>query len=288
MISEAVLLVQIVYSETLSQLGRYQQKDSEATQRPIGVSNGDEKIDLVKRMLHKTRHIRRQNRQQGRQNNNDPQQSLTLDPRVIQKGSTQDGKEERTQAPSLISKNNFINFCIGDLAKGSVTSNAAQTKKKTTCNPIPMGMLANQDHLPSCKFVVPKNMDTIKADTTFRVDIAMRNLVIGVFTNPAKAFMSAPAQIDRESGALLGHSHLVITALDSINSTSVADPLAFFFFKGIDDATRNGIVSVEVKDGLPKGHWKFATINTASNHQPIGATLAQHAQFDDIIYITSK
>ncbi|KAI8444667.1 hypothetical protein BY996DRAFT_6425473 [Phakopsora pachyrhizi] len=259
MISEAVLLVQIVYSETLSQLGRYQQKDSEATQRPIGVSNGDEKIDLVKRMLHKTRHIRRQNRQQGRQNNNDPQQSLTLDPRLFKK----------------------INFCIGDLAKGSVTSNAAQTKKKTTCNPIPMGMLANQDHLPSCKFVVPKNMDTIKADTTFRVDIAMRNLVIGVFTNPAKAFMSAPAQIDRESGALLGHSHLVITALDSINSTSVADPLAFFSLKVL-----------MMQPGTELFLWKLRMdcqkVIGTSNHQPIGATLAQHAQFDDIIYITSK
>jgi hypothetical protein len=50
---------------------------------------------------------------QAQGNNNNP----TLDPEVIQQGSSTDGSDslgaDAAQAPSLTSQNNFINFCKG-------------------------------------------------------------------------------------------------------------------------------------------------------------------------------
>ncbi|MBW0489758.1 hypothetical protein O181_029473 [Austropuccinia psidii MF-1] len=256
-----------------------------STENPEG-----QQIDLVKRMLQKTRHITRHNNRVNRnekRGDTDLFTTLTLSPDVIQNAAFVDQKDSPAHAPSLTSKNNFINFCATTLGKvgGAVIMNGVQTQTKPACNGIPMGMIPDQEHLPSAKFLEPKNLDKIPSGKAFKVTIGLRHLVVGVFTNPEKTYLNAPAQLDPQTNTILGHTHFVVRALDNLTSTVIPDPLTFFFFKGVEQAAVDGKVFVEVKNGLPKGAWRFETLNTASNHQPIASPLAPRGSYDDVIYV---
>ena len=48
-----------------------------------------------------------------------------------------------------------------------------------------MGVIAAQDKMPSAKFVNPPNGATIPASQTFTITVAIRNMELGHFTNPA-------------------------------------------------------------------------------------------------------
>ncbi|KAH9816772.1 hypothetical protein DFH28DRAFT_189002 [Melampsora americana] len=219
----------------------------------------------------------------------DPQQELKLSPQALQAASKSAGKFVGTQVPSLTSPNNFINFCISALGKShnTIILNGAQSKNGPACNGIPMGMIPSQDRLPSCKFESPKNLDKLPAGKTFKVTLTIKNLITGSFTNPDKTFYSAPVQLDPKTLFVVGHTHIVISQVQSLNSNEILDPFKFKFFKGVDDgANKEGKVSVEVKDGLPKGVYRITSISTASNHQPFAAPLAQRGNFDDSIYVT--
>ncbi|KAH9817728.1 hypothetical protein DFH28DRAFT_889804 [Melampsora americana] len=215
----------------------------------------------------------------GNAQNNDAQTSLTLDPKEIQTGSAQDGNPTGGQVASLTSTNNFINFCISPLALGAPLMNGTQTKATQSCNPIPMGMMASQNNMPSGKFTNPVNLSTIKANKTFDITMKIKNLNTGNFVNAATNYFSAPAQIDPKNGNVIGHSHFVIEAIDSLTSTTVTNPLQFAFFKG--QAAVNGVLTVNVPGGLPAGTYRLGSINSAANHQPVLATIAQHGMFDD-------
>jgi hypothetical protein len=45
-----------------------------------------------------------------------------------------------------------------------------------SCNAVPMGIIAAQTKMPSCKFVNPKNLDTIPANQDFTVQMAINNV----------------------------------------------------------------------------------------------------------------
>jgi hypothetical protein len=107
---------------------------------------------------------------------------------------------------------------------------------------------------------------------------------MGNFVNPATNYYSAPQQI--QNGQVVGHSHFVIEKIDSLTSTQVTDPTTFAFFKGVNTAAQNGVVSVPVTAGLPAGVYRLASINAAANHQPILASVAQHGSMDDMVYFT--
>lgn len=220
--------------------------------------------------------------------NNDAQISLTLDPKEIQTGSAQDGNPTGGQVASLTSTNNFINFCISPLALGAPLMNGTQTKATQSCNPIPMGMMVSQNNMPSGKFTNPVNLSTIKANKTFDITMKIKNLNAGNFVNAATNYFSAPAQIDPKNGNVIGHSHFVIEAIDSLTSTTVTNPLQFAFFKGVDGAAVGGVLTVNVPGGLPAGTYRLGSINSAANHQPVLSTIAQHGMFDDVVYFTAK
>jgi hypothetical protein len=98
---------------------------------------------------------------------------------VIATGFANNGQDvpEAGQVASLTSTNNFINFCAGQ----TITNG----KQITTgsCNPAPMGQIAAQTVMPSCKFVFPANGDkSIKANTAFTIKLAIKNLQTGVFS----------------------------------------------------------------------------------------------------------
>ncbi|KIY63800.1 hypothetical protein CYLTODRAFT_413777 [Cylindrobasidium torrendii FP15055 ss-10] len=215
--------------------------------------------------------------------NGDPQTSLTLDNRVIATGFKLDGNQVPAagQSASLTSSNNFINFCL--------TSNLPITNGKQietgSCNPAPIGMIPQKGRMPRSKFTSPKNLATVKANTKFTVTMAITNMQTGVFVNAAANYFAAPQQLTAD-GAIIGHSHFVIEKIDSIDSVALTDPTKFAFFKGINTAAKNGILSADVTDGLPEGVYRLASINSSSNHQPIIVPVAQHGALDDMVYFT--
>jgi len=207
---------------------------------------------------------------------------LALDQRVISTNFEQDGSANGTagQEPSLTSKNNFINFCL----TVNLPLTNGQQIKEGSCNPAPMGVIAPSTNMPSSKFITPKNLDAIRANTTFEIKMAIRHLEAGHFTNPDSTYYAAPQRLNSQND-IIGHSHFVIERLDSITSTVPPDPSNFAFFTGVNTAAdRDGNVSVNVTNGLPAGVYKLSSINTSANHAPVLVAVAQHGHLDDQVY----
>ena len=227
--------------------------------------------------------IRRQGIIRTRQDDDDAQESLTLDPDVIADGFENDGLDNADDgvAKSLTSSNNFINFC---LTRDDLPITNGKQIAGGSCNPAPMGLIASTDNMPSAKFVNPPNLGTIEADKAFTVEVAIKNLATGHFTNPDETYYAAPQQLDN-AGRILGHSHIVIEELDSLEQTTATNPKNFVFFKGLNDAARGGVLTTEVEDGLPEGFYRISTINSAANHQPVLVAVAQRGALDDAVYV---
>ncbi|KIJ59819.1 hypothetical protein HYDPIDRAFT_177687 [Hydnomerulius pinastri MD-312] len=215
---------------------------------------------------------------------NDPQSSLTLDPAVIAKGFENDGQDQPAagQVASLTSSNNFINFCL-TVPNQPITN--GQQITGGSCNPAPMGSIPSSANMPSAKFTNPKNFDTIPANQAFTVSLAIQGMETGHFVNAEENYFSAPQQLNGQ-GQIQGHSHVVIEQLDSLTQTTPTDPTKFAFFKGLNDAAQNGILTADVTNGLPEGTYKISTINSAANHQPVLVPIAQHGSLDDVVYFT--
>lgn len=148
-----------------------------------------------------------------------------------------------------------------------------------------MGVIASVSNMPSSKFTNPKNGATIKANQDFTVSMAINHLETGNFVNANTNYYSAPQQVNG-AGDIIGHSHFVIQQLQSLDQDSPLDPGTFAFFKGVNDAAVNGVVSVDVTGGLPAGEYRIASINSAANHQPVLVAIAQHGSLDDMAYFT--
>ncbi|THG97107.1 hypothetical protein EW026_g4831 [Hermanssonia centrifuga] len=214
----------------------------------------------------------------------DLQSSLSLDPSVVATGFANNGQDVPAagQVASLTSSNNFINFCA--TVPNLPITNGLQVKTGS-CNPAPMGIIAATTNMPSSKFVFPVNMGTVQANTAFTIQMAINNLETGNFVNANENYFAAPQQVN-SAGNVAGHSHVVIEAIDAIDSTTTTDPTKFAFFKGLNDAAQGGILSADVSDGLPAGVYRLASINSAANHQPVLVAVAQHGSLDDMIYFT--
>lgn len=147
-----------------------------------------------------------------------------------------------------------------------------------------MGVIASTNNMPSAKFQSPKNLDKIQANKSFTVKLGIKNLATGNFVNADANYFSAPQNIDN-SGNIIGHSHVVIEQINGLSDTTVLDPSKFAFFKGLNEKAQDGVLSVDVTDGLPAGTYRMATINSAANHQPVLVAVAQHGSLDDMIYV---
>jgi len=210
---------------------------------------------------------------------------LALDQRVISTNFEQDGSANGTagQEPSLTSSNNFINFCLTVDINLPLTN--GRQNKGGSCNTAPMGVLAPSTNMPSSKFIKPKNLDAIKADTTFQIKMAIRHLEAGHFTNPNTTYYGAPQRLN-SGNDIIGHPHFVIEKLSSVSSTDLPDPSKFVFFMGVNTAAdREGNVSVNMTNGLPAGTYKLSSINSSANHAPVVVAVAQHGALDDQIYV---
>lgn len=213
----------------------------------------------------------------------DIQSSLTLDPSVIAKGFANDGQDvpDAGQVASLTSTNNFINFC----ASTGLNITNGQQIVGGSCNPAPMGVIAAQSNMPSCKFQNPANGAVLKANTPFTITMAISNLETGNFVNPNENYFAAPQTVN-SAGNIIGHSHVTVDFLDSTTQTTPTNPQKFAFFKGLNAAAANGLLTADVTEGLPAGYYRLASINSAANHQPVLVAVAQHGALDDMVYFT--
>ncbi|EKM60440.1 uncharacterized protein PHACADRAFT_246383 [Phanerochaete carnosa HHB-10118-sp] len=217
-------------------------------------------------------------------NNSNPQDSLTLDPKVVATGFENNGQDVPAagQVASLTSANNFINFC---LTVPNLPITNGQQIKTGSCNPAPMGIIAATTNMPSSKFVVPTNGQNFAVNQSFTVQMAVSNLDTGFFVNADENFFAAPQQTG-STGNIQGHSHIVIEAVNSFTDTSPTNPNVFAFFKGLNDPAANGQLTADVTSGLDAGTYRIASINTAANHQPALVSIAQHGALDDMVYFT--
>lgn len=221
---------------------------------------------------------------QASASSNDPQSSLTLDPKVIATGFENNGQDVPAagQVPSLTSSNNFINFC---LTVPNLPITNGQQIVNGSCNPAPMGIIAATTNMPSSKFVFPTNGAVIQEKQPFTIQMAISKLDTGFFVNANENYFSAPQQIGSD-GNVQGHSHVVVDFLSSLTDTKPTSPTTFAFFKGLNDPASNGVLTADVTDGLPAGAYRLASINTAANHQPVLVAIAQHGSLDDMVYFT--
>jgi len=219
--------------------------------------------------------------------NANDQSSLTLNPKVLATGFENNGQNVPAagQVASLTSSNNFINFCL--TVPNLPITNGKQIATGS-CNPAPMGSIPSSNNMPSAKFAFPANGDTsIVENTAFTIKMAIKNFQSGAFVNAQQNYFAAPQQLNNQ-GQIIGHSHVVVEALSSLSQTTPTDPKKFAFFKGLNDAAVNGILTADVTAGLPAGNYKLSSINTAANHQPCLVPIAQHGSLDDAVYFTVK
>jgi len=217
----------------------------------------------------------------------DPQSSLTINNNVLATGFENNGQNVPTagQVASLTSSNNFINFCL-TVPNLPITNGKQITSG--SCNPAPMGMIPSTDNMPSAKFVFPKNNDdSLFENTTFTVQLAIQNVQTGSFVNPDENYLAAPQQLNAQ-GQIIGHAHIVMQSLSSINQSTPLDPKTFAFFQGVNSPAVNGILSAKVNGGLPAGVYRLSSMVAAANHQPVIVPVAKRGSPDDAVYITIK
>ncbi|KAK6850825.1 hypothetical protein PG990_008267 [Apiospora arundinis] len=218
------------------------------------------------------------NNNNGGDNTGGDDATLTLDAAAVQTGSQLDGTEDGSDgAASATSDNNFINFC-----SGQQLTNGKQ-EEGGSCNGIPMGKIPSKGQMISTLVKNPLNNDVVEPNTTFDIQVLIKNLVAGSFTNAQTTYYSAPQ--DLEGGLVVGHTHVTVQDLgNSQNPDQTLDATQFVFFKGINDAGNgNGLLSATVDGGLPEGNFRVCTITSASNHQPVIMPIAQRGAQDDCI-----
>jgi hypothetical protein len=215
----------------------------------------------------------------------DAQSSTTLDPRVIATGFLNNGQDvqEAGQVASLTSNNNFINYC---LTQGNLPITNGKQIQTGSCNPAPIGTIPAVGNMPSAKFSNPANGASIPANQAFTITMNIQNLDTGNFVNANENYFAAPQQLNAQ-GLIVGHTHVVVEALDSVNQTSVTNPQEFAFFKGVNTAAVGGAVTADVTNGVPAGAYRLCSINSSSNHQPVIVPIAQHGALDDCVYFTA-
>ena len=108
----------------------------------------------------------------------------------------------------------------------------------------------------------------------------------GHFANTNTNFHAAPQVVD-SNGDVMGHTHIVIERLSSLQQTEPTDPQNFVFFMGVNTPAQDGFLTANVTGGVPTGFYKLSSVNAAMNHQPVLVAVAQRGSLDDQIYVSA-
>ena len=107
----------------------------------------------------------------------------------------------------------------------------------------------------------------------------------GAFTNAANTYYAAPQQLNN-AGQIIGHNHVVVEEIASLDSTQPTNPRVFAFFKGLNAVAAGGQLSADVTKGLPAGTYRMSSITSAANHQSVVMPIAQRGSIDDAVYVS--
>lgn len=66
-----------------------------------------------------------------------------------------------------------------------------------------MGVIGAADRAPTCKFISPRNLDTIRSDESFTIEMRIENLETGNFVNAQSNYFAAPQQTNNQ-GIIIG------------------------------------------------------------------------------------
>jgi len=122
--------------------------------------------------------------------------------------------------------------------------------------------------MPSSKFISPQNLGTFPTNQSLTVQVAVKHLDTGWFTNPKKTFMTGP-QVVNSDGDVMGHSHIVIERLTGFNQTTPTDPTDVVYFQGLNAPAVNGVLSwVVPAANVTVGYYRIAVLHSGMNHQP--------------------
>jgi transcription initiation factor TFIID subunit 15 len=146
---------------------------------------------------------------------------------------------------------------------------------------IVMGKIPAQNRMVSTILLNPQHNQNLQANQEFQIQLRVNNLAAGFFTNAQATYYSAPQDLNGQ-GQVIGHTHVVIQDLgNSLTPNQPLDASTFVFFKGINDAGQNGVLSATVTGGLPNGNYRVCTMSGASNHQPVLMPVAQRGTQED-------
>ena len=132
----------------------------------------------------------------------------------------------------------------------------------------------------STMIINPQTGDDVEPNQTFQLQAAVQNLQAGSFTNPDSTYYAAPQQLNQQ-GEVIGHTHFTVQDMgNTLNPTKPLDAQKFAFFKGVNDAGQNGVLSATVTGGLKAGTYRVCTLSSASNHQAVNMPVAQYVLLD--------
>ncbi|KAJ7885527.1 hypothetical protein B0H14DRAFT_3128154 [Mycena olivaceomarginata] len=213
------------------------------------------------------------------------QDSLTLSPSVIQNTDNGQNPPVTGQSPADTSKNNFANICALTLPPGPAHQRAANHDWILQPHPDRPHPRRQQNAV----FQVPEPQEP--RHHRLRPNLhhcppsaghAARHV-----HHAQKTYFANPQKLNAD-GQIIGHTHIVVEAMDSLTSTKTTDPKRFVFFKGVNtpqDKNRN--VQVDVNGGLKPGVYRMCTITSSHTHQPAIVPIAQHGSLDDCVYFTA-
>lgn len=132
-----------------------------------------------------------------------------------------------------------------------------------------MGDIPSTSNMVSTIITFPQPGQTIQANQDFSVTLQINGIQAGAFTNAKATYYSAPQSLNGQ-GQIIGHTHVTIQDIGSLNTPTPPDPTTFAFFKGIDDAGNgSGGLSATVSGGLAAGTYRVCTMSSSANHTPV-------------------
>ncbi|KAI9139768.1 hypothetical protein BKA69DRAFT_1084179 [Paraphysoderma sedebokerense] len=145
--------------------------------------------------------------------------------------------------------------------------------------------------MTSTVIMSPANAAVLPLGKAVTVQVKTNNLDLGFFDDPNSQYYLSPQTVNNQ-GIIEGHQHVSVQRLGNPGGQVVNPPdartEALAFFKGLNDDSANGILSVEIpadRLGAP-GIYRICTITGTRGHQPVLMPVAQRGSQDDCIRVT--
>jgi hypothetical protein len=138
------------------------------------------------------------------------------------------------------------------------------------CSNTPQGEIPKVENMPSTLILYPDVGQKIKKNKPFDVKVKTTNLELCFFSDPAITYNTFP-QVLNKKGLIQGHQHVTIQFLGkNMDNLEMPDATIFDFFKGLNDPSKDGILTVAVDKGLSrKGIYRLCTIISSFSHQSV-------------------